>query len=194
MTDYQPIAVSGRYDRKRPRAIPKIVQTAISLMIVGKVDDADCEPLDFIAAAKSVGMTPFVLRRHLEKPHVRAFLLAERRAFRAMICCANEAALRRVRDKSKNGMVTVSAVRALEELAEPNDHRANQSSPGVVIRVVNQINPPPQPLPPIIEHEPLPSATIEHFPNACSIRTEPPPSPPRRVDANGQPVFTPSRW
>jgi hypothetical protein len=193
MTDYQPIAASGRYDRKRPRPIPKTVQTAISLMIVGKTDDPDCAPLDFIAAAKSVGMTPFVLRRHLEKPHVRAFLLAERRAFRAMICCANEAALRRARDRSLNGMVTVAAVRALEELAEPNDHRANQSSPGVCIRVVNQIAVPQQPAP-AIDVTPEPVPTIEHRVNQCSIQRESPPARPQRFDSAGMPIFTPSRW
>jgi hypothetical protein len=118
MPDIQPIAASGRYDRKRPRPIPKAVQDAVSLMVVGKVDDPDCTPLDFVQAAGAVGLKPFVLRRHLEKPHVRAFLLAERRAFTAMVCAANPASLARIRDTAVNTMSRVAAVRALEELDE----------------------------------------------------------------------------
>ena len=140
MPDIAPIAASGRFDRKRPRPIPKNVQDAISAMIVGKPEDPDCAPVDFVEAARLVGMAPYVLRRHLEKPHVRAYLLAEKRAFTAMICAANPAALRRARDTSANGMVTVAAVRALEDLdEEANSRPPGSSTPGVTIRIVNVV-------------------------------------------------------
>jgi hypothetical protein len=144
MPDIQPIGASGRFDRKRPRPIPKNVQEAISLMVVGKVDDPACEPLDFVQAAAAVGLRAFVLRRHLEKPHVRAHLLAERRTFLAMACAANESALMKVRDTAENSMSRVAAVRQLEAMHEETSVRpAGSASPGVVIVVRNVTAPPP---------------------------------------------------
>jgi hypothetical protein len=163
MPDIQPIGASGRFDRKRPRSIPKNVQEAISLMVVGKVDDPDCTPLDFVQAATAVGLKPFVLRRHLEKPHVRAYLLAEKRAFNAMVCLANPAALQRIRDKSVNGMAVVASVRALEQLDEEGTGGRTldpKQQPGVTIRVVTVVQQAPA-TPPTISIKPAPR-TIEH--------------------------------
>jgi hypothetical protein len=143
MPDIAPIAASGRFDRKRPRPIPKAVREAISLMVVGKPNDPDCTPHDFVQAAAAVGMTPFVLRRHLERPNVRAFLLAEKRAFTAMVCAANPASLARIRDTAVNTMSRVAAVRALEQLDEEASTRpANPQTPGITI-VVRTVSPPP---------------------------------------------------
>jgi hypothetical protein len=88
-------------------------------MVRGRDDDADCKPLDFIAAAKLAGIKPELLRRYLDRPAVRSFLLSERRTFRATICAANEAALRDVRDRAANSMARVASVRALEQLDAP---------------------------------------------------------------------------
>jgi hypothetical protein len=76
-----------------------------------------------------------------------------------MLCGGNEAALKRVRDKSANRMVTVAAVRALEQMdAEDGGRAANAPAPGVVIRIVNQtISPATGPtidITPQREHEP----------------------------------------
>ena len=149
MPDIQPIAASGRFDRKRPRPIPQKVKDAISAMIVGKPDDPDCAAVDLVEAARLAGMTGYVLRRYLEKPYVRAYMLAEKRAFTAMLCAGNPAALRRARDTSANGMVTVAAARALEELdlestARPLDPK---QQPGITI-VVRTV---PAPAPPMID-------------------------------------------
>lgn len=138
MPDIAPIAASGRFDRKRPRPIPKHVRDAISLMVVGRIDDADCEPLDFVQAAKAVGLTPFVLRRHLERPHVRAHLIAESRAFLALICSANPGSLAKIRDTAGNTMSRVAAVRQLEAMQEETGARpTNPATPGVTIRIVH---------------------------------------------------------
>ena len=83
-------------------------------MIVGKFDYLDCKPLDFVQAANEVGIKPFVLRRHLEKPHVRAFMLAEKRAFNAMVCLVNPASLAKIRDSAPNSMARVAAISKLE--------------------------------------------------------------------------------
>jgi len=74
-------------------------------MVLGKPDDPDARPLDVVEAAKAVGMTCFVLRRHLDKPHIRAALLAQRRQFISEIVASTPAALKRVRDTSANDVV-----------------------------------------------------------------------------------------
>jgi hypothetical protein len=116
---------------KRPRPIPPKLREAIGLMVYGHPDDPDCRAFTFIEAAHETGIKPDVMRRYLDRPDVRALLLAERRAFRAAICGGNEGALLRVRETAQNGMAVVAAVRALEELETP------RHGPGVSVTVNN---------------------------------------------------------
>ena len=150
-----PLRASGSRELKRPRPIPKAVRDAIALMVYGKIEDPDCAPVDFITAAKLSGIKPDVIRRWLDRAPVRALLRSERRAFREAICAGNEAALQRVRDKSANGMVTVAAVRALEQIDETDPHRRSvQESPHLTIRIINQVAA-PAPAVTTIEAKPL---------------------------------------
>jgi hypothetical protein len=137
----------------KPRPIPKIVKDACLLMIYGDPGDEDAVPVDFISAAKSVGMRPQTLRRYLTRPEVVRFLRTERRAFREAICAGNEGALRRVRDTSPNGMAIIGSVRALEQLTESETrHPVAEGAPVFAIQIVtngaavNTIPPRPQPL------------------------------------------------
>jgi hypothetical protein len=145
MPDIAPLAAAGPRELKRPRPIPKAVRAAITVMVYGKLDDHDCAPLDFIEAGKLAGIKPDVMRRYLDRADVRALLRSERRAFREAVCAGNELALRRQRDFSKNGMVVVASVRALEQMeAEATARPANSVIPGVCI-VITQPAPPPPP-------------------------------------------------
>ncbi|WP_315729130.1 hypothetical protein [Bradyrhizobium sp. SZCCHNS2015] len=150
----RPLTATGP-GQKRPQPIPAKVKDALRLMVYGRLDDEDCQPLDFIAAAKECDVKPDVMRRYLDRPNVRAFLLAERRAFRAAICASNEAALLDVRDHSKNGLARIAAVRQLEtmEIADNETHApGRQALPGLVVHVtVPVMN---GPTPPAIEHDP----------------------------------------
>jgi hypothetical protein len=180
-----PLRASGSRELNRPRPIPKAVRDAITLMVYGKIEDPDCAPVDFITAAKLSGIKPDVMRRWLDRAPVRALLRSERRAFREAICAGNEAALQRVRDKSANGMVTVAAVRALEQIDEVDSmhRRGPQESPHVTIRILN-VQPSPAPNPETIEHSPAPELE---------------PAVPKRdadgflVDRDGRRVFDPFR-
>ena len=139
------LTASGSRDpAKRPRPVPKQIREMIVLMVYGQPDDPDGRPLDFIEAAKRCEVKPDVARRWLDRPEVRAFLHAERRAFREAICCGNESALKRVRDKSENGMCVVASVRTLENLNE----EASAPGRGVPIapgfQIVIMVPPPPQ--------------------------------------------------
>ena len=151
---------------KRGRGrIPPKVREAVRLMVYGRLDDPDCAPVGFIEAAKIVEIKPDVMRRSLDRADVRALLMGERRAFRAAVCAGNELSLRRVRDCSANGMATVAAVRALEQLDEADaPHRSgNQRTPGVTII----IHPAPPAGGPIVDITPGgPPQTIPHDPQS----------------------------
>jgi hypothetical protein len=156
-----PIATAGsREPDKRPRPIPKVVREAILLMIYGDPEDEDGLPIDFISAAKAVGMQPQTLRRYLHRPQVIALLRAERRAFREAVLAGNELALQRVRDgdQHSNPMARVAAARALEQLGDVDHDRpvGTSSTPGVTIRLIAQAAPPAPMIDvsPVIDAEP----------------------------------------
>jgi hypothetical protein len=69
-------------------------------MIYGAENDPAAKPLNVVEAAKAVGLTPYVLRRHFDRPQVLALLRAERRAFRELLASTNEYALGMIRDTS----------------------------------------------------------------------------------------------
>jgi hypothetical protein len=144
-TNYPLAAAGAREPDKRPRPIPKVVKEACLLMIYGDVDDEEASPIDFISAAKAVGMRPATLRRYLTRPAVIGFLRGERRAFREAVCAGNEAALQRVRDgdQHSNPMARIAAVRALENMDGADQARpGEQPVAGIVIRILNQVSPP----------------------------------------------------
>lgn len=117
MPQTHPLTASGSRDAlKRPRPIPREVRSAVLLMIYGDVKDEEGRPLDFISAGARHGIKPDIMRRWLDRSEVRAFLRAERRIYREAACAGNEAAMVRVRSRSKNGMAICAAVRVLEEL------------------------------------------------------------------------------
>jgi hypothetical protein len=94
-------------------------------------------PLDLIPACRAAGVTPFVMRRYLDRPAVIAHLHAEQRKRREVDCCGNSAALKRVRDTSRNGMVTVAAARALGGMQAEDEWRADAVSPGITLRIIS---------------------------------------------------------
>jgi hypothetical protein len=67
-----------------------------------------CRAFTFIEAAHETGIKPDVMRRYLDRPEVRALLLAERRAFRAAICGGNEGALSAL-DRSASARVATQS-------------------------------------------------------------------------------------
>lgn len=169
MPENPPLTAAGTRDphKQRVRPIPANVRQACGLMVYGRDDDEDCKPLDMIEAAKAAGMKPDVFRRWLDRANVRAYLMAERRTFRAAICAGNEGALQRIRDKSANGMAVVASVRALEQLDEEGTGgRAldPKQQPGVTIKVITVVQAPSAP-PSTINITP-PPRTIEHEPAA----------------------------
>ena len=154
MAEFYPIASIGpREPDKRPRPIPAKIKAVCHFLVWG--DDDPDKPLDLIPACQAAGVTPFVMRRYLDRPAVIAHLRAEHRKFREVVCSGNTAALRKVRDTSENGMAIVAATRALDGMQGEDAARADAPSPGVTIRIVQA----PQPAP-IVDITP-PRRTID---------------------------------
>lgn len=178
MPSNPPLTASGPREAKRPRSIPRPIRHAIVLMVRGRPDDPDGQPLDFIQAARIAGITPYVLRRYFDRPSVVALLHAERRAWRALICAGNEGALKRVRDTSENGMATVAAIRQLEAIDETDAERGRGTapSPGIVINIIRRDDTAPEPAPAPVTIDARPMPAIEDRP---------------RRDSAANPVFNP---
>jgi hypothetical protein len=137
------------------------VRDAIKIMVRGRPDDEAAKPVDFVEAAKLADVNAWVVRQWLDRVEGRAFLKAERRAFRDAVCAGNELALKRVRDTSENGMAIIGSVRALEQIDEDEarQQRGPVQSPGLIVSIVN-VMPSPGP---ILNLTPAPSA-IDHQP------------------------------
>src|SRR6516165_2332889 len=143
MVDYLPFASSAprQPDRQKPRPIPADVKAVIHLMVWGDDANPDALPLDLIAACAAAGVAPYRMRRYLDRPGVIAHLRAEHRKFREVVCCGNTAALKKVRDRSENGMAVVAATRALDGSQAEDAGRASTPSPGITLRIISQTAP-----------------------------------------------------
>jgi hypothetical protein len=96
------------------------------------------------------------LRDQLKLPHVRRYVTQERGAFIDALCAGNPAALKEIRDTSKNATARVAAVRQAEIMKQDADNPASSAgagqhfTPGLVVIIqgpgaVTQMIPPPQP-------------------------------------------------
>jgi hypothetical protein len=177
-----PLASTGsRSPTARLQPIPAAVRSACQAMVH--------DGIGFIDAAKANGLKPDTMRRWLHRPEVVGLLRRERAAFRAAVCAANEAVLASIRDEREgNQMARVHAIRTLENLDEGAAARSpGTPSPGVTIRIVNQVAVSPEPSAP---SRLLPSVLID---------AQPAPAEPRRdaaghlLDADGERMFDPRR-
>jgi hypothetical protein len=160
MPTRQPIAASGSREPKKQATVPKKVRDAIKIMVRGRPDDEAAKPVDFVEAAKLADVNSWVVRQWLDRVEGRAFLKAERRAFRDAVCAGNELALKRVRDTSENGMAIIGSVRALEQIdeeAQVHGRGGVQQTPGLIINIINAPGAQPRTIP----GTPAP-VTIEH--------------------------------
>jgi hypothetical protein len=140
--------------------VPQKVREAFRLM-------QDDPKQTLLTAAAAVGLNAYKLREFLNRPHVRRWVLDERRAQLDAINAGNPEALRRLRDTTENAMAAVGAIKTLEamkELVDPSAVRAGMHvhSPGLVVQIINGASGEvertigAQPPVPLIEHVPMP--------------------------------------
>jgi hypothetical protein len=116
--------------------VPAKVQAAWRLM-----QDDPAQTLQ--TAAAGVGLNAYKLREALNRPHVRKWIVDEKRLQLEAINAGNPEALRRIRDAEEgNQMAQVASIKTLEALKELVDPslgvRAPQHAPGLVVQIINQ--------------------------------------------------------
>jgi hypothetical protein len=108
-------------------------------------------------AAAAVGLGTRQLRGALATPHVKKWILEERRILLESINASNPEALRRIRDTNENAMAAVGAIKTLEAMKELVDPSVRTgvavAAPGLIVQIVHSngstetIGPPPAPSP-----------------------------------------------
>jgi hypothetical protein len=96
------------------------------------------EHFDLAEAAKVGGITTERLRDDLNRPHVRKYLRDQRRTQIESVCVRNPIVLAEIRDRGRNEMARVAAIKASEALRqsaiEENGAGAStRPAPGLVI-------------------------------------------------------------
>jgi hypothetical protein len=171
-----------------------IVRKAIELMV--------WEGYDRATAAKAAGMLPKSLYYAFRKTHVKQFYLAELEVLRTSERSRNIHRLCEIRDAANN-MPAVVAAKTLEGMDE-GAARPGSPSPGVTIRIVNQVAvaAPAQvdvggfrPVPPAVADAQRAPLTIDAQPveprkDAAGHRVD---ERGRKVDQDGNPIFQPSK-
>jgi hypothetical protein len=124
---------------------------------------------DLAAAAEKAGLTHYLARRYLKRPHVLRYFREERAAMLEEVCAGNAAALALVRATSDNGMAVTAACRQLElmrqTVAEETGGGSRPHAPGLVVVIQSSDGRmqmiPSAPPAPMIEHEPERAAELE---------------------------------
>lgn len=108
-----------------PRVKGKLVEACRAIVRQGQSLDE---------AARTAGLTTRSVRLALEKPHVIAFLKAEREVFRAYISAQNIHRAAEIRDSAGNAMARLGAIKVIEQLGDDNAGGSSTSrAPGVMI-------------------------------------------------------------
>jgi len=124
------------------------------LMIWG---DETGKPLDWQDAARSVNITARSMRKSLERPAVRSYLLEQNQVLRACLSAKSLSRLDELAAQRSNMNAAVAAIRVIDEGEQAAERPPGSATPGVVIRVVNVI----QQQAPAVDRA-VPPLTIEH--------------------------------
>jgi hypothetical protein len=147
--------------KHRTPVVPAKVKVALDLLF--NDPSADLE-----SAAAAVGMPTNRLRDQLKLPHVRRYATQERGAFIDALCAGNAAALKDIRDNSKNAMARVAAIRQAELMKETLDGPAGalqeRHAPGLVVQILNVAGEVTQTIAP-----PLPAPMIDVTPERGAL-------------------------
>jgi hypothetical protein len=129
VTTRQAAAIEGRSGRLK---VTGKLRVALDLMVWSGKPRAE--------AAAEAGMADSSLRFSLRKPHVLAHYNGELAALRTSLRARNVHRLDGIADSSGNDMAKVSAIKAMEALADQADATAKpglQQAPGMVIIINN---------------------------------------------------------
>jgi hypothetical protein len=129
---------------------------ALDLMIWG---GQDSKPLDWNDAARAVNISARSMRKSLERPAVRQYLLTQKQVLRACISAKSLSRLDELAAQRSNMNAAVNAIRAIDE-SEAVERPLMGERPGVTIVIQQPTGAPP----PTIDAQPAP--TLHTFDNA----------------------------
>jgi len=113
-------------DRSARRKVTGRLKRALDAMVWDNNTDSE--------AAVIAKMNVLSIRNALQRPHVKAYYLAQREVLRARESARNIHTLINVRDQTSNQMARVQAVKTLEQISDdPIAQSARMTTPGIVI-------------------------------------------------------------
>jgi hypothetical protein len=141
---------------KRPDKRERIagrLRHALDLMIWG---DETGKPLDWQDAARAVNISARSMRKSLERPAVRSYLLEQKQVLRACLSAKSLSRLDELAAQRSNMNAAVNAIRAIDEGEQAALRPPGSATPGVVIVI--------RPAPPAPAIDQRTRLTIEHEP------------------------------
>jgi hypothetical protein len=152
-------------DRSAPMRVTGRLKRALDSMI--------WEGLTRDQAAEAAGLTRHALYCALRKPHVLMHFRGELGTLRESTRAKNFHRLDGIAETSGNDMARVAAIKTMEAISdEQTNNRGSSASPGVTIRIINQVAALPSA---VVDVTPM--APLEHQPAPC--------------DEHGAPIFQP---
>jgi hypothetical protein len=122
-------------DRDRRRDIKGKLKQALDLMVFGREDRV---ALPWNEAAQAAGFRVDAMRKALDRPHVRRYLMASREVLRVAVSGQTISRLAVLRDQDSNMNAAVRAAMALEQIGTAEQSRPSiMSMPGFIVQIVN---------------------------------------------------------
>jgi hypothetical protein len=192
-----PLGAHGNRGSKKLRQLPPHIREVAKLLVWGDPDDEEMKALDYVAAAKMVGIQAQSVRKWLYRDEFRSLLARECKAFLTAISSGNIRALWDVRENSKNPQARVAAVKTLIEMdVDPSSARPeNTTSPFTINLVTYSTRDRAEPTVTIDAHPLMP--TVPHaYPTRAPVPlSEPLPYVPDEpvFEPEPEPIFRPRR-
>lgn len=110
----------------------------LSAKLTAALDAMVWNGLTFAHAARNANMTAFAMRKALEKPHVQAYLRAQRQVFRASLTDHATFRMLELSDQNDNLTAAVAATRTLlNESDQEHSAGPQRHAPGLVVQIIN---------------------------------------------------------
>jgi hypothetical protein len=148
MAETLPTKIDGRATATRSRAgrVTGKLKRACDLMVWGKPGDKNGKPLGWKSAAEEVGFRTCSMRKALERPHVRAYLAAQKVVWRDQASADTFHRVLELRNQDDNRMAALHAARYLEgDLAQGGNGGGPLVNINITPGVVVDLNPPERP-------------------------------------------------
>jgi hypothetical protein len=183
-------ALSSLTPRQRPTPLPAELREMIRICVRGNPETG--EMVEFFEAARLAGVQALRARRWNERNEFHQALSAERKLFRREIAAGDELALVQLRNRSKNPMAVLGAIKAIEELNAETAAHAPASAAAADRFVIQIVSHSDRPSAVTIDAHPLMPVAPHPYPSREPVAVMPAPelSPDEPVfEPDPEPIF-----